>query len=68
MNLSHLFFYAQKTNGKEKTMAEVAISFGIFSIVSMFVSKIDKYFKKETKLVSEICKVMFIVTGMLALI
>lgn len=48
-------------------MLQISIVLGIFSIVLEIVSRVDKLFKKESKAMSNLCKALFIVFGIIAL-
>lgn len=48
-------------------MLQVTIVLGIFSVILEIVSRVDKLFKKESKAMSNLCKALFIVFGIIAL-
>lgn len=48
-------------------MLQVTIVLGIFSVILEIVSRVDKLFKKESKSMSNLCKVLFVVFGIIAL-
>lgn len=53
---------------KEKNiMLQVSIVLGVFSIILEIVSKVNKLLKREAKTISNICKVLFVVFGIIAL-
>ena len=53
---------------KEKNiMLQISIVLGIFSIILEIVSRVDKLFKKESKAMSNLCKALFVVFGIIAL-